>query len=178
LDYAGDWCPEGDSNTQRMVSRTIVSTVGLPGHGAPCWLRSSVTALPKLCSAIEPTEQNPELPGRNRTPGVDLARIATTDPGQQGAGWLNQTAASALRGERSVTELSQQIAFSKAGDRPPRDHQASGRLIHVVCQQNIRLSMGISGVSNPSVLALCLFRQRLDLGRFTPNCARIRASYS
>jgi hypothetical protein len=27
-----NWCPEGDSNTQRMVSKTIVSTVGLPGH--------------------------------------------------------------------------------------------------------------------------------------------------
>lgn len=39
---------------------------------------------------------------------------------QDGAGWLNQTAASALRGARSVTELNQQKAnaFSKAGDRP------------------------------------------------------------
>src|SRR5215470_2093848 len=45
---------------------------------------------------------------------------SATDLKQHGAGWLNQTAASALRRARSVTELNQQneIAFSKAGDRP------------------------------------------------------------
>ena len=45
---------------------------------------------------------------------------SATDLKQHGAGWLNQTAASAIRGARSVTELNQQreMLFSKAGDRP------------------------------------------------------------
>ena len=48
------------------------------------------------------------------------AILPLNEESMTGAGWLNQTAASALRRARSVTELNQQkvVAFSKAGDRP------------------------------------------------------------
>ena len=97
---------------------------------------------------------------------------------QDGAGWLNQTAASALRRARSVTELNQQKRnsfFSKAGDRPKMTtrHRAD---LSMWSASKVQAESGDLGVSNPGVLALCLSRQRLDLCRLSRNCVRIRSS--
>src|SRR5581483_3152228 len=97
-----------------------------------------------------------------------------------GAGWLNQTAASALRGARSVTELNQQKrkCFFQGWRPAKNDHQTSGRLIHVVCQQTLRRSLGILRASNPRVLALwSLLSARLGRGWTTADLVETASGF-